>query len=218
MTSEEVNIKEHLNNLVDALIALSPSRNYLTQFLMILPQDYPTLYDAYPDLLKDGETREFLEKGFGVSLQKEPISIGYGKFGETLVAFIGKLFEKFEDKEFIDALNLLLKDIRAEPIPNLHKEWLKLKIEGALSEPTYGSEAAKVIRIIGEGKFPDVPDFVNMGMEEHRVRRVIELLRGKYRLIERGSGYIEALRITKEGFKLTEEIKKYPDLVSEAKA
>lgn len=210
---------DHLNNLVNALIALAPSRNYITQFLYVIHMmngeiEFPTLYDAYPELMKDKECREKLAKIFGISFG-EKVSLAYDGYGRHVSELIDKIFKKFEDREFRESLNSLLQDIRTESLPNLQEEWVKLKLEGVLDEPTYGINAMRVLKTIAEGKYPDVSDLDKEGIEENDVRRIVELLKDKYRLIEEGSGWVEELNTSKEGYKLSEELEKYSKLLKE---
>lgn len=92
-----------LSNLVNALMHLAPSRNYVTQFLYIVKingsVDYRILEEAYADIVKDEYTREAFAKAFGVSFT-DRISLDSGKYGWFLTEFIDKLFLLFEDPEF----------------------------------------------------------------------------------------------------------------------
>ena len=45
------NVQEHMENLLNALVALSPSRNVIVQFMAMTPMDLPTMMDVYPELL-----------------------------------------------------------------------------------------------------------------------------------------------------------------------
>ena len=71
----EEDIKEHLNNLVNALYALSPTRNYVLQLLALLPRDYPKMVDAYPELFKDEEVRNRLKDVLGIRIG-ENVEVG----------------------------------------------------------------------------------------------------------------------------------------------
>jgi hypothetical protein len=208
MATEEVNIKEHLNNLIEVLMALSPSRNYVAQFLMMLPQDYPTLYDAYPEILKDEETRNMLQQVFGTSIGAN-IDVGYG-LGNDIKSFIGIIFTRLEDDKVRSALSEFLKDVRKEPVSNLRREWAELRLKGVSMEPTFGKDALRVFRLLAETKEPspyrcDFSDIVRKtGINESTMRRIIDLL-FRFRLIE---GY------GRETYSIPSEIQKYvPELI-----
>lgn len=209
----ELNVKEHLNNLIEALMALSPSRNYVTQFLMMLPQDYPTLYDAYPEILRDEEIRNILTQSFGISLGAK-IDAGYG-FGNQIRDFISRIFTALEDEKVRNALNELLQNVRREPIPNLCKEWAELRLRGVSMEPTYGRDSLRVFRLLAETKEPweyrcDLSDMISKtGINEATMRRIIELM-DRFRLIEKDD--IGG----KEGYRIASKIRAYvQDLIKE---
>ena len=208
MATEEVNIKEHLNNLIEVLMALSPSRNYVAQFLMMLPQDYPTLYDAYPEILKDEKTRNMLVEVFATSMGVN-IESSYG-LGNDIRSFIGTIFTRLEDEKTRSALNEFLKDVRKDPVPNLRREWAELRLKGVSMEPTFGKDALRVFRLLAETKEPtqyrcDFSVIVSKtGINEATMRRIIDLLL-RFRLIE---------VYGRETYSIPSEIQKYvPELI-----
>lgn len=208
----EVNIKEHLNNLLEAVMALCPSRNYITQFFMVSPMDYPTLYDAYPEILKDEEMREVLVQAFNASVGAN-IEVR-GGLGSDIVNFINSIFSRLEDEEIRNALNEFLKDVRREPIPNLRREWVELRLKGVAMEPTYGQDSLKILKLLAETKEPyeyrcDLEDLVSKtGIDEARMRRIVDLLMTKFRLIEKDD------RAGKEGYRILYNMTAYlPELI-----
>ena len=140
---------KQLSNFVNALIALAPSRNYVTQFLYVVKMngsvDYRILEEAYPDIVKDEYMRENFAKAFGVSFT-DKISLESEGYGRLLTDFIDKIFELFEDPEFSSRVGTVLKDEYPQGIPNLAKEWLEVRLKGLSSEPTYSGIAVKVLR------------------------------------------------------------------------
>jgi len=139
---------KQLSNFVRALVALAPSRNYLSQFLYVVRMngsvDYRIMEEAYPDLVKDEFVREAISKAFGVSFT-DKISLESGKYGYFLTDFIAKVFELFEISEFRSKVGAMLKEEYPEGLPNLSEEWLRVRIEGLSSEPIYGRNAIKVL-------------------------------------------------------------------------
>ena len=148
MASGEEFVKQ-LSNFVNSLIAIAPSRNYVTQFLYIIKMngsiDYRVLEEAYPDIMKDEYTREAFAKIFGISFS-DKVSLESGKYGWWLTDFINAIFQLFEDANFRSQVSMLLKDEYPEGVPNLVEEWLKVRIEGLVSEPTYGKTAIKILK------------------------------------------------------------------------
>ncbi len=189
---DEKIVKEHLNNLVNALVALAPTRNYITQFLMVADeQDYPTMYEAYPELLKDEKMRKSLEKLFGTTFGSR-VKIGYGK-GREIISFINDIFTWFDEEDFREELSLMLKDVRQGDIPNLKREWVKSLLSGASNEPTYGDKSVKILKamlkvneeercVSADVSFSELYNRTNI--VEHELRRTIEFLENKMKLVE----------------------------------
>lgn len=193
-------------------MALCPSRNYITQFFMVSPMDYPTLYDAYPEILKDEEMREVLVQAFNASVGAN-IEVR-GGLGSDIVNFINSIFSRLEDEEIRNALNEFLKDVRREPIPNLRREWVELRLKGVAMEPTYGQDSLKILKLLAETKEPyeyrcDLEDLVSKtGIDEARMRRIVDLLMTKFRLIEKDD------RAGKEGYRILYNMTAYlPELI-----
>jgi len=214
MSSEEINVKEHLNNLIEAVIALSPSRNYITQLFTVSPMDYPTLYDAHPEILKDEEMRKVLVQVFNLSMGAN-IEIR-GGLGYDLVNFINSIFSKLENEEIRNALNEFLKNVRREPVPNLHREWIELRLKGVAMEPTYGRDSLRILKLLAETKEPyeyrcDLEELLSKtGIDEARMRRIVDLLMAKFRLIEKDD------RAGKEGYRIPYNMTAYlPELIME---
>jgi hypothetical protein len=147
--SEDFN--KQLLNLVNSLIAIAPSRNLITQFLYVLRMngsvDYGILEDAYPNIVKNEYIRENISKAFGVSFT-DKITLEHGKYGYFLTDFIEKVFQLFENSEFRSKIGNLLRDEYEEGIPNLAREWLEVRLKGLSSDPTYGSNALRVLKEI----------------------------------------------------------------------
>jgi len=199
-------LTKQLSNFVNALIALAPSRNYVTQLLYLIKIngtiDYRILEDAYPDIVKDEYVRESFAKAFGVSF-KDKVFLEPGKYGEFLVDFLGRVLQLFEDVEFRSKVNSLLKDEYPEGVPNLAQEWLEVRLKGLSSERTYGKMALNVLREIvrvGRAKTEDLEKSLNMGRGD--VIEATNLLR-LYGLIKEDP----------YGFIPSESLKKYQHLL-----
>jgi len=159
---------KQLSNFVNALIAVAPSRNYITQFLYIVKMngsvDYHILEGAYADIIKDETTREVFAKAFGVSF-KDKISLERGKYGWFLTEFIDNIFKLFENSEFRSKVGTLLKDEFPQGIPNLAEEWLDVRLKGLSSDPKYGKMAIKVLKEVlklGEAKSEELEKTLNI--------------------------------------------------------
>lgn len=161
--------RRHLLNFVNSLIAMAPSRNYITQFLFIVKLnknnvDYKIMEEAYPELVKDRFVRENISKAFGITFS-DKVALEPRRYGDQLVDFISSAMKLFEDSEFRSRVSLLLKDEFPQGIPNLAEEWVEVRLKGLISEPSYGNSAYKALREIlrrGRAKMEDLEVALNV--------------------------------------------------------
>ncbi|MHA1264830.1 MAG: hypothetical protein ACTSRS_06295 [Candidatus Helarchaeota archaeon] len=145
--SFKIELKKHLNNIVEALIALCPTRNYISQFISFLPEEYSIMYDSFGIFLADKEIREPLSTLLGLSLGPQ-IKTREASFGEHLMQIINFVFTFFQDPDQLKAWNSFLQEVRENPIPNVYGEWIEAKIKLAINDPTYGDEMKTLLRYI----------------------------------------------------------------------
>ncbi len=194
--NEEIDVKEHAKNLVCAIQALTPSRNLLIQFLAMSSLDFPTMYDTFPEILKDKEWRKALEMAFGVSFG-EKVDLNHGNnLGRPIVELYEKVFNTLTDEKVREGL-ALLSGIPQEKIPNPRKEWIHLRLEGLALEPSVGEESLLVLKTIKrvaeerDSAYPqyklslsDVEALTNI--DERRILSIVDLLL-KYKLVGKSS-------------------------------
>lgn len=199
--------KKQLLNFVNALIAISPSRNYVTQFLYLIRTngsvDYRIVEEAYPDIVRDDYTREAFAKIFGISFT-DKVSLNTGGYGYHLTDFISEAFKLFEDPESRAKVSSILKDEFPEGIPNLAKEWLEVRLEGLKSEPNYGQNSVRVLKDIvkiGRLKPGELEKRLNLGRGYLLQRlNLLEL----YRLVEKDYD---------GSYKPSESVRKYQEVL-----
>jgi len=199
--------KNQLSNLIYALIAISPSRNYITQFLYLIKMngsiDYRVLEDAYPDIVKDEYVREAFAKIFGISFA-DKVSLNTNGYGYFLTNFIDEIFKLFEDAEFRAKVSSILKDEFPEGVPNMAREWLEVRIEGLQSEPNYGENSLKVLKEIvkiGRLKIEDLEK--RLGLSRGYLLQCLELLE-LYKLVEKDYD---------GSYRPSEQVKKYREVL-----
>ena len=224
-------IKEHMENLLNALVALSPSRNLIVQFLAMTPMDLPTMMDAYPELLRDEETRRALKTIFNITFAeqvKRPESSSYGSsssMGYTLLncLFSGRaIYEDLKREDVRSSIAQIIgKDV--EEIPNPKKEWMELRLNGVSMEPTYGNDAVRVLKAVkricenGDRYGAAISTIANeSGIEEVRIHRVCNLLTN-YKLVEKEevTEKLNGEEIKKEGIKFSDYLVGYVSLIDE---
>lgn len=221
---DKVDVKKHAESIVNAITVLMPSRNYIAQFLAMSPTDFPTMYDAFPELLKDEKTRKALESAFGISFGEQVKTQDYEKLGYIMADFYDKIFKALGREDVRQGLAQLI-EIDERNIPNLHEEWLKLKLDGLAMEPNYGKEAVdvlKAVKIIGEENNKQYPTYEasiarianTVNIDERRIYQIIELLL-KYKLVKKENirEDEQGKRVEREGIKFVDSLKTYANLI-----
>ena len=207
MAGEIGDFKKQLLNFVNALIAISPSRNYVTQFLYFIRTngsvEYRIAEEAYPDIVKNDYTREAFAKIFSINFT-DKISLNTGGYGYHLTDFISEAFKLFEDSEFRAKVSSILKDEFPEGIPNLAREWLEVRLEGLQSEPNYGQNSIKTLKEIvkiGRLKAEDLERKLNLS--RGYLLQCLNLLE-LYRLVEKDYD---------GSYKPSESVRKYQEVL-----
>lgn len=139
VTEEE--FQEHLENLLEAMNALSPTRNYVSQMLYLLPKEYSQMTNAYPEIFEQMQTQQFLTDTMQLDIEEE-VSTGRRGPADELTNLIDDVFEFFDDEERRRAFE----DYLGRDIPNPRKEWLDHQVKMAVSEPNYGEEVREVLQ------------------------------------------------------------------------
>ncbi len=201
-----------LSNLIVSLVNMSPSRNYIVQFLYLIeknqPVDYRVLEEGYPEIVRDEYVRGTLAGVFGISFGKS-VRLEPNGFGKTLVDFVDRIFKLFEDEEFRAKVGAILKEEFPRGIPNLAKEWVEARLKGLASEPSVGKPALGILREIarlGEAKFEDLEK--SMNVTRGTIMQSLTLLElyglvtedydGKYRLADDLRKYKDLLEVAQE--------------------
>lgn len=224
------NVQEHMENLLNALVALSPSRNLVVQFLAMTPMDLPTMMDTYPELLRDEETRQVLKTIFNVTFGEQ---VGRPESGYSSSSSLGRnlleclfgdhrIYEDLEREDVRSSIaRILEKDV--EEIPNPRKEWMELKLNGVSMEPTYGNDAVRVLKAMkriyehGDSSRAAISTIASeSGIEEDRIHRVCSLLT-KYQLVEKTevTEELNGEEIEKEAITFVGYLSDYASLIDE---
>ncbi len=118
--------KDHLRVLVDSLASLSPSRNIITQFILMLPRDATTVENSYPELVEK-VAEEILTK-LGVEFGKDTSRSG---FSEELYRLLHAIFDWLDDGEVRRNLAKLV----GSEVPNPYEEWAKAVLKKISTKP-----------------------------------------------------------------------------------
>ncbi len=174
-------LKKHLNNLINALIALCPTRNYISQFLMFLPEDYALMYDSFPEFLSDKVFRGQLQTLLGLSLGPR-IQYLPSSFAKRLVQILEFTFEMLNDEKRLKEWNNFLGDVRSEKIPNIFREWILAKIQIAIGDPVHGKLARGILKVIYENQMYQQASTVAILHNNTRFKRDISIEELAFRL------------------------------------
>ena len=211
---------KHLANLVNALIALAPSRNYITQFLYLIKINekinedkehggeekgisFRILENAYPEIVKDDQTREKISKVFGVNF-KEKVTLADKGFGDILTNFVIIVLTLFfANDEFRRELGSLLKDEFPQGVPDLLEEWVSVRLRALSSEPTLGGIAIRTLKELVKRGVATMEDLKKaLGVKEWDLADALTLCR-LYGLV----------KVDSRGYYASDSLKKYSHLL-----
>lgn len=209
----EINVKEHLWNLLNALAALTPSRNYVAQYIAMMPMDYPFTYDMFPEFLSTPELRGSLGRILGISYGADVNVVSdSAMFAYNFRGFLERIFNFFENSEIRQKISALT-GVSDDAIPNPRKEWIEHRLKGVKSIPNQGPHAIRIFRLILESLEPaagwrSFQSLVKLlKLDEGEVRQIINLLVSKYRLV------VADHRGGKEGYRLADDLNRYSELI-----
>ena len=200
-----VKLENHVSNFIKALIAISPSRNRLTQFLYIIYKngslEYDVAYVSFPEIMKNDEIRSKIFDIFGIEVSGDQIRLKGGGYGYSLMSFIDRVITLFEDPSFRNTVMSLIEI--PEGIPNLKEEWVRVRVEG-LKKTELGKYGFKVLRTLNKLGSLSVDALKKQcKIEEYYLRQTLRLL-SIYKLVSRDySG----------NYSLSEDVKKYSHLI-----
>ncbi len=153
--NERPRLKEHLANLLNALTNLSPSRNLISQLILLLPKDLAIVEHSYPELTTASakEILQLLGIKFGDQVRREK------GFAEALYLHIHKTFDWLDNELVYHRSGQVVKelDVRSEfaklldidqrNLPNPYMEWAKLVLR-KLSNEQLGRKVINFIRML----------------------------------------------------------------------
>ena len=203
----DININEHVSTFIKALIALSPSRNRVTQFLYLIYLNhrirYDILYESFPEIMKDEDKKKLFFEIFGVKLVDEHIELDREDYGYALASFIDKVMLLFENPEFRKSASAFIEEEFPEGIPNLREEWVKVRLEGLKQVPEFSENAFKILTALksyGRRSLETLKKLCKL--DEYTLRRTLNLLE-IYRLVNKIG----------EDYELAEDVRKYGHLI-----
>ena len=203
--SQEVSVKEDFKNLIKAIYALLPSRNMVSQLIMLLPLREESVEELFPEVTEDVEYWEIFRTALGLhkSYSGNIEASSYSTIASALRDFINKVFEFLSDERNRAAISSLL----GELVPNAEREWLEVRIKAVLKNSLIGNTARKILMLLTETSSINVKELSSkLNIKEQEVKQCIYVLsnfklievRGEnvslpYRVKDRYSSYIKKL-------------------------
>lgn len=179
--TQEVSVKEDFKNLIKAIYALLPSRNAVSQLIMLLPLSEEYIEELFPEVTRDVEYWEIFRTALGLSKEYSGnIKASYSTLAGALKDFVDRIFEFLSDEKNRAAISSLL----GELVPNAEREWLDVRVKAVLKNPSIGSVAKKVLMLLAESQSINITDLPNkLNIDEQELKQCIYVLQN-LKLIE----------------------------------
>jgi hypothetical protein len=147
-----IEVKEEIERFLNAIHALLPSRNCVSQYLFMMPKDYPTMYELYPEFLADPLFRERMGKAFGIEYGSR-VECRYDSLSGQFINFMNVIFRILETRDVRLALCEIL-GVSDDVLLHPKKEWIKARIEGLMSDKENWPLISRVLKILSETMEP----------------------------------------------------------------
>jgi hypothetical protein len=177
-------VRSELDTLLNALITLTPSRNYLIQLFRLLPANFDSISATYPEFFDDPVARDVLSRAFGL-LIGDWVELGTG-LARDLTTWSEHLTETFSQDESEKRWKALSTSYKLE-VPNALAEWVETKTRMTRTEPRLGSVADKMLHSLLGRESVTLSDLMaHAGSDERTARSAINLLE-RMALVERAN-------------------------------
>jgi len=212
MSETVINVRQEAQRFVNALHALCPSRNYFSQYLLMIPKEYPTIYDLFPEFLSDEEIRNDLKNAFGLEYAYQVNVIG-DKLAYHFRNFLVRFLDIMESGDVRNSLCRLL-GVSNEALLNPRLEWIKSRLEGIKSERSIGPIVVEILKILlmTDEPYPQWRSTEDLrkklGKTADEVERGLKLAEDIWLVVSEQKG-------GRAGYSLSPDLKKYIVIVKE---
>lgn len=211
MPDETPTFETELESVVDALYALTPMGNRISQFIELAEgQDYDVMREAYPELLGSKNTRDRFFKIFGFEVRDGKIRKAYsGELRNLIESTVSDFNRKFKRDDLRDkVISSLLKEI-----PNPELEWLVFRLHALKEVDATAIAILKIWRVIAKetqqtGYFnadallKDLKEYTEL--EEERLKDALNSMMS-YKVIDKSG----------ERYVFSDSLKEYLDVVDD---
>jgi len=185
-----MSIREDVRNLLEGIELIMPSRNIITQIIMLLPMEEHKILELFPQLTKDEPVLENLKKALGISIVTsngiKTWYVSYGSLGYMLKNLIEGFFELLHNKETKNSLETLY----GKKIEDYEREWLEARIKPFIDKKAISKIALPYLKLLlNTGNVTEELIAQKTGLDYHDVKILTYYLES-LKLIEKHNGHI----------------------------
>lgn len=212
---QEMSIKEDIRNLLKGVELIMPSRNLVSQIIMLLPMEEYKVLDFYPQLAKDESIRENLKSALGITVTSskgiKTCDVSYGGLGFIIKSFIEGFFNLLHNEEVKRSLEALY----GKSIENFEREWLEVRIKPFIEKEALSRIALPYIKfLLNTGNATEKTIAQKTGLDINNVRIMTYYLES-LKLIEKLDDHIILSMIARKYENFLYDIIKYKNRNSE---
>ncbi len=144
------------------LLALLPSRNYVSQILRLLYETGGIDIDSFKQMFRgvvDDYVDELLRR-LGVYVDGKMVRLKYMSIGWVMASIYDELFNLFRDEEFRKKVS----EGSGLEITDFFEEWLYVKLSTVFADPAHGDNAKVVMRQLVRRTSITVQELVDRGL------------------------------------------------------
>jgi len=188
--------EEDFKTLIKALYAIAPSRNIVSQLIMLLPLTEDDIKMLFPGIIDDPDYWEIAKTALGLKkitqygTNKEIIECDYSSLAKAISSFFEYAFKALQNTSTRSAISTIYGKI----ISNLEREWIEARLKALLNNTDLSDIAKQILLLLVDKNEIYIDDIKNYGIDPNEAKYCIEILK-KLKLIDTVS-YGERLRIS----------------------
>ena len=184
MEEEKIDPRKELENLVEAFEALLPSRNLVSQLIMLLPLEYDRIMDMYPELTEDHDYWNMLCNTLGLSSREEGGRIIYSVSKDSLAMQILLTINFLFNFTRNDTSRALLSTLIGRIVPNYERIWLDARLKALLNEEKISGPIRKILKVLLESEAISPKDLKEKtGLKDAEIERAVYILK-EFKIVE----------------------------------
>lgn len=173
MSEQRISPNDELKKLVEAIYNLIPSRNMLSQLIMLLPMKFETLKEMYPELIEDYEYWTMLSSTLGIYITSD-MEVSCADMCIHIRDFIIDIFDHLKDGKVRATISMMTGMKILDP----RLEWLEVRIKAAIEHASIGTIAKKVLTLLITGVRATVEELANkLNIDKGVLDECINILR-----------------------------------------